>query len=73
VKEYDASEMCLSGIEERTRQAGWAIGTLWGLSDDACAEPRAAGVEDTSSDWHKLYVCVNERHFSACPAYIPKD
>ncbi|MFE5210455.1 hypothetical protein [Streptomyces sp. NPDC056600] len=73
VKSYDASDMCVSAIEERTRQAGWSIGSLWGLSDDACKEPRSAGVDDTSSDWNKLFVCVDDKNFSSCPAYIPKD
>lgn len=73
VRDYDASDMCLSAIEERTNQAGWSTGSLWGLSEDACKEPRRVGVEDTASEWNRLFVCVDDRNFSSCPAYIPKD
>ncbi len=73
VKQYDASTSCISTIEDRTREAGWPDGSLWGLSDPACDEPRATGVEDTSSKWNKLFVCVDENPFSTCQAYIPKD
>jgi hypothetical protein len=73
VKQYNASSKCLSTIENRTRSAGWPDGSLWGLSDPACDQPRAAGVEDTSNKWNKLFVCVDEKPFSTCAAYIPKD
>ncbi|GAA2602620.1 hypothetical protein GCM10010304_59560 [Streptomyces roseoviolaceus] len=73
VKQYNASSECLSTIENRTRSAGWPDGSLWGLSDPACDQPRAAGVQDTSNKWNKLFVCVDENAFSTCAAYIPKD
>jgi hypothetical protein len=72
VRSYDASDKCMSTIEARTNQAGWSVGTLWGLSEDPCEEPRGAGAEDTSSPWNKMFVCVAEKSFSTCPAYIPK-
>jgi hypothetical protein len=73
VKGHHASAACVTTIEDRTRLAGWPDGTLWGLKNQACAEPLAAGVEDTSSTWHRLFACVAQRPFSTCPPYIPKD
>ncbi|WP_151773046.1 hypothetical protein [Streptomyces abyssomicinicus] len=73
VEEYNASDACVSLLEKRTRQSGWASGSLWGLSDPVCDRPRSAGAEDTSSKWNKLFVCVDQESFSTCTAYIPED
>ncbi|NYV77231.1 hypothetical protein HW445_23335, partial [Streptomyces sp. UH6] len=73
VEEYNASDACVSLLEKRTRQSGWASGSLWGLSDPVCDRPRSAGAEDTSSKWNKLFVCVDQESFSTCAAYIPED
>ncbi|MEV5331684.1 hypothetical protein [Streptomyces werraensis] len=73
VKRYKASEACLRTIEDRTNSIGWPDGSLWGLSDVSCDEPRATGVSDTSSPWNDLFICVDENPFSECAAYIPKD
>ncbi|MGW0781529.1 hypothetical protein [Streptomyces sp. NPDC002913] len=73
IKRYKPSASCSDAIEDRTRQVGWADGSLWGLSDRSCAAPVAAGARQESSEWHELMECVLRDPFSTCVRYVPED
>lgn len=71
IKQYKARAACVDTVENRTRQAGWADGSLWGLSDPACAASVAAGARQEDSRWHALMACVLRNPFSTCVGHVP--
>ncbi|MET9590714.1 hypothetical protein ABZY45_07065 [Streptomyces sp. NPDC006516] len=73
IKRYKARAACVDTVENRTRQAGWADGSLWGLSDPACAASVAEGARQENSQWHALMACVLRDPFSTCASEVPKD
>ncbi|MDI2126552.1 hypothetical protein [Yinghuangia seranimata] len=73
LKRFDPPAACLDVVQNRTTQAGWPDGSLWGLSDDACAGTLAKAALDTSSPWNPLFNCVKNQAFSTCEAYIPNS
>ncbi|WP_395365832.1 hypothetical protein ACHGLA_32780 [Streptomyces sp. YH02] len=73
LKRLKAPQSCLDVVQNRTQQAGWPDGSLWGLSDKACANTVRAGAQDTSSDWSALFQCVIDNPFSTCVSRIPED
>lgn len=73
IKRYKARAACVDTVENRTRQAGWADGSLWGLSDPACAAPVAEGARQENSQWRALMACVLRDPFSTCVSDVPKD
>jgi len=73
IKRYKAQAACVDTVENRTRQAGWTDGSLWGLSDAACAASVAEGARQENSQWHALMACVLRDPFSTCASEVPKD
>lgn len=73
IKRYKPSSECVETVENRTRQVGWADGSLWGLTDPSCAAALAAGASQESTRWHALWVCVQRDPFSSCMDHIPED
>ncbi|MEU1215628.1 hypothetical protein ABZ424_25125 [Streptomyces sp. NPDC005790] len=73
IKRYKPSAACVETIENRTRQVGWADGSLWGLADSSCADALAAGASQESTQWHALLVCVQRSPFSSCVDYVPEE
>ncbi|MDI2127281.1 hypothetical protein, partial [Yinghuangia seranimata] len=71
VKRYNPSDACLQAIADRTTQAGWPDGSLWGLTDPSCADTLTKAAADKSSAWNALFSCVLNQAFSTCAAYIP--
>ncbi|MEU7070787.1 hypothetical protein AB0B30_07930 [Streptomyces narbonensis] len=72
LKRLKAPQSCLDAVQNRTQQAGWPDGSLWGLTDKACAETVQAGAADTDSDWSALFQCVLDQPFSTCTNRIPE-
>ncbi|MFE5330461.1 hypothetical protein ACFRCG_29150 [Embleya sp. NPDC056575] len=73
VKKYDPPAACLDVIDRRTAQVGWPDGSLWGLSDDACAATLLKAGRENTGTWKALFTCVRDQPFSTCLTYIPKD
>ncbi|MEU0372730.1 hypothetical protein ABZ070_21165 [Streptomyces sp. NPDC006283] len=73
IKRYKPPTACTETIEDRTRQAGWPDGSLWGLSDPSCSAAVAEGARQEGSQWHALMACVLQNPFSTCVGYVPKD
>ncbi|CAM5410568.1 hypothetical protein [Streptomyces narbonensis] len=72
LKRLKAPQSCLDVVQNRTQQAGWPDGSLWGLTDKACADTVQAGAADTDSDWSALFQCVLDQPFSTCTNRIPE-
>ncbi|QES21310.1 hypothetical protein DEJ46_21195 [Streptomyces venezuelae] len=72
LKRLKAPQSCLDVVQNRTQQAGWPDGSLWGLTDKACKDTVQAGAADTDSDWNALFECVLDQPFSSCTARIPE-
>ncbi|MFE1547022.1 hypothetical protein [Streptomyces sp. NPDC058718] len=72
LKRLKAPQSCLDVVKNRTQQAGWPDGSLWGLTDKACEDTVQAGAADTNSDWNALFECVLDEPFSTCTARIPE-
>ncbi|WP_155059057.1 hypothetical protein [Streptomyces blattellae] len=73
LKQYKAPTACVQAVENRTLQAGWPDGTLWGLSDPSCAGTLAQGAQDEGSKWQALFACVQQSPFSTCVRFVPKE
>ncbi|WP_055603073.1 hypothetical protein [Streptomyces aureus] len=73
LKRLKAPQACLDVMRNRTQQAGWPDGSLWGLSDTACADAVRTGAQDGGSDWSALFQCVIDNPFSTCDSRIPED
>ncbi|MEV5548370.1 hypothetical protein AB0L35_19965 [Streptomyces sp. NPDC052309] len=73
VKRHKPPTACIDTIENRTRQAGWPHGSLWGLSSPSCAATVSEAADDSSSKWSELFECVQRDPFSTCVVRIPKD
>ncbi|MEV4334381.1 hypothetical protein AB0K02_28295 [Streptomyces sp. NPDC049597] len=72
VKRHKAPVACVVMIRNRTREVGWHDGSLWGLSDSACAATVAEAAK-SSSRWSSLFACVQRTPFSKCGTHIPKS
>ncbi|MFF8834232.1 hypothetical protein [Streptomyces sp. NPDC015130] len=72
LKRLKAPQSCLDVVQNRTQQAGWPDGSLWGLTDKACEDTVQAGAADTNSDWNGLFECVLDQPFSTCTNRIPE-
>ncbi|MFE1902657.1 hypothetical protein ACFW96_03170 [Streptomyces gardneri] len=72
LKRLNAPQACLDAVQNRTQQAGWPDGSLWGLTDKSCEDTVKAGAADSSSDWAALFECIVNEPFSTCPARIPE-
>lgn len=72
LKRLKAPQACLDVVQNRTQQAGWPDGSLWGLTDKSCAATVKAGAADTNSEWNDLFTCVTTQAFSTCTARIPE-
>ncbi|MER5707718.1 hypothetical protein [Streptomyces sp. NPDC002122] len=72
LKRLKAPQTCLDAVQNRTQQAGWPDGSLWGLTDKDCADTVKAGAADSSSDWSALFECVLNEPFSTCAPRIPE-
>ncbi|MFC8595605.1 hypothetical protein [Streptomyces atroolivaceus] len=73
LKRLKAPQACLDSVQNRTSEAGWPEGSLWGVSDQSCADTVSAGAADTSSEWSGLFQCVQREPFSQCVGSIPKN
>ncbi|GHB74820.1 hypothetical protein GCM10010377_76590 [Streptomyces viridiviolaceus] len=73
VKQYKPPTACIDTIENRTRQAGWPEGSLWGLSSSSCAATLSEAAHDSGSKWSELFRCVQRDPFSTCAVHIPKS
>ncbi|MFC4981446.1 hypothetical protein [Streptomyces atroolivaceus] len=73
LKRLKAPQACLDSVQNRTSEAGWPEGSLWGVSDQSCAETVSAGAADTSSEWSGLFQCVQREPFSQCVGSIPRN
>ncbi|MFF5920351.1 hypothetical protein ACFY8C_18710 [Streptomyces flavochromogenes] len=73
LKRLKAPQACLDVVQNRTQQAGWPDGSLWGLSDTTCADTVGAGAQDSGSDWSALFQCVIDNPFSTCASRVPED
>ncbi|MDI2127279.1 hypothetical protein [Yinghuangia seranimata] len=73
VKRYNPSDACLQAIADRTTQAGWPDGSLWGLTDPSCADALTRALADNDTKWKSLYMCVQNQPFSTCAVYIPPE
>jgi type IV secretory pathway VirB10-like protein len=72
VKRHKAPAVCVAMIKNRTREVGWRDGSLWGLSDSACATTVAEAAE-SGGRWQALFECVQRNPFSTCAVHVPKD
>jgi hypothetical protein len=72
VKRHKAPAVCVAMIKNRTSEVGWHDGSLWGLSDSACATTVAEAAE-SGGRWSALFECVQRNPFSACVVHVPKD
>jgi hypothetical protein len=72
VKRLGASTACIDSIENRTDEAGWPEGSLWGLSDPSCARTVTAGASGEGK-WKSLFECVGRNPFSECVGTVPKE
>ncbi|MFI6108301.1 hypothetical protein [Streptomyces sp. NPDC051310] len=73
LKRLKAPAACLTSVENRTREVGWADGSLWGVTEQSCADTVSAGAADTSSAWSPLFGCVEQKPFSQCTGTVPKE
>ncbi|MFJ8589149.1 hypothetical protein ACIRD2_31445 [Streptomyces sp. NPDC093595] len=73
LKRLKAPAACLTSVENRTREVGWADGSLWGVTEQSCADTVSAGAADTSSDWSPLFRCLEQKPFSQCTGTVPKE
>ncbi|MEU9331225.1 hypothetical protein AB0D91_47300 [Streptomyces canus] len=73
LKRYKAPASCVQAVENRTLQAGWPDGSLWGLSDPSCAGTVAQGAQDEGSKWQAVFACVQQSPFSTCARLVPKE
>ncbi len=73
LKRLKAPAACLTSVENRTREAGWTDGSLWGVKDQSCADTVSAGAADASSAWSPLFRCLEQKAFSQCTGTVPKE
>lgn len=72
VKRHQAPAACVDVITKRTRDLGWRVGSLWGLSDSACATTVDEAAR-SGGRWSALFACVQRNPFSTCEVHVPKD
>ncbi len=62
VQRFHAPAICITEITQKTRLAGYPVGTLWGLSSHSCFETVAKGAVQGVS----LYQCIHLYPWMTC-------